>query len=47
VQLNRLFELYDGLGTFVPGGAVFSEHQFQLGGNLLQQNAPGELGEFF
>ena len=45
--LDRLFEFLDGLGTFTPGGAVFSQHQFQLGGDLLQQAAPGELGEFF
>jgi hypothetical protein len=36
VPLDRLFKLLDGLGTFTPGSAVFSEHQFQLGGDLLQ-----------
>jgi hypothetical protein len=29
--LDRLFELLDGLGAFTPGGAVISQHQFQLG----------------
>ena len=47
VLLDRLFEFLDGLGAFPPGGAVFGQHQFQLGGDLLQQAAPGELGEFF
>ncbi|MDD3058837.1 MAG: hypothetical protein PHO72_11010 [Sphaerochaeta sp.] len=47
VALDGLFELLDGLGAFPAGGAVFSQHQFQLGGDLLQQSAPGELGEFF
>ena len=28
VPLDRLFQLLDGLGTFTPGGAVFSQHQF-------------------
>jgi hypothetical protein len=28
VPLDRLFQFLDGLGTFTPGGAVFSQHQF-------------------
>jgi hypothetical protein len=47
VPLDRLFEFLDGLGTFTPGRAVFCQHQFQLGGDLLQQAAAGELSEFF
>ena len=44
---DRLFEFFDGVKAFPAGGAVFSKHQLQLGGDLLQQTAPGELGEFF
>jgi hypothetical protein len=47
VAFDGLFELLDGLDAFTPGGAVFGQHQFELGGDLLQQAAPGELGEFF
>ena len=47
VPLDGLFELLDGLGAFPAGGAVFSQHQFQLGGDLLQQRPPGILSESF
>jgi hypothetical protein len=30
-----------------PGGAPFCQHQFEIGGNLFDQAAPGFLGAFF
>ena len=45
VLLDRFLKFLDGLGIFPAGGAVFCQHQFQLGGDLLQQIAPGELCE--
>ena len=47
VALDGLFKLLDGLGAFPAGGAVFSEHQFQFGGDLLQQRPPGRVRESF
>ncbi len=47
VALDRLFELLDGLGTSRRAALFSASTNLQLGGDLLHQAAPGELGEFF
>ena len=44
---NMFFYECDGRWFFPSGGAFICQNQFQLGGNLFHQAAPGELGEFF